>query len=328
MDSPAAPVAPLRRWGTRRGTDAVVRRWSQNTTAETGTSGDPSDGNSDQELLYGPLPCAQPTPGARAVDPRALGAQFAAELFHPNRAQGILSCQNKADLASVIGETTRVHTTPKLRWDFTTLAEGGAVYWPSCICTADDLSLFHQLYEELSPWKASPYKRSKHPACVDEKQLLASKTYRRIVAQLRNLFGIAVGYSIVNLYADGDDWTDYHRDNYKADGNRMAQNGANTTDAAAHEVTVGVSLGDSRELRFKHLETGLEFAFPQSNGDVFAFTEPVNSAFQHGVPRGTRRCGPRISVILWGRLVEGTSLLRKPGKATDGAGSVQECRVP
>ena len=34
----------------------------------------------------------------------------------------------------------------------------------------------------------------------------------------------------------------------------MAQHGAKTTDAAAHEVTVGVSLGDSRELRFKHLE--------------------------------------------------------------------------
>ena len=46
--------------------------------------------------------------------------------------------------------------------------------------------------------------------------------------------------------------------------------------------------------------TGQEFAFPQSNGDVFAFTEPVNSAFQHAVPRSV--AGPRISVILWGRL--------------------------
>ncbi len=27
------------------------------------------------------------------------------------------------------------------RWDFQTLAEGGAVYWPSCICTANDLNL-------------------------------------------------------------------------------------------------------------------------------------------------------------------------------------------
>jgi hypothetical protein len=57
--------------------------------------------------------------------------------------------------------------------------------------------------------------------------------------------------------------------------------------------------------------TGLEFAFPQSNGDVFAFTEPVNSAFQHCIPRGDRRSRPRISVILWGRLVEGgAGLLR------------------
>ena len=57
--------------------------------------------------------------------------------------------------------------------------------------------------------------------------------------------------------------------------------------------------------------TGLEFAFPQSNGDVFAFTEPVNSAFQHCVPRGDRRSRPRISVILCGLLVEGgAGLLR------------------
>lgn len=65
--------------------------------------------------------------------------------------------------------------------------------------------------------------------------------------------------------------------------------------------------------------TGLEFAFPQSNGDVFAFTDDVNSAFQHAVPRGARRVGPRISVILWGRLVEGgAGLLR--GSAMKGAG--------
>ena len=54
----------------------------------------------------------------------------------------------------------------------------------------------------------------------------------------------------------------------------------------------------------------MEFAFPQSNGDVFAFTEPVNSAFQHCVPRcptGASGAGPRISVILWGRLVEGAT---------------------
>merc|ERR1719436_2047485 len=72
----------------------------------------------------------------------------------------------------------------------------------------------------------------------------------------------------------------------------------------AHNVTIGASFGAARELRFRHLETGLEFSFPQGNGDVFAFTEPVNSAFQHCIPRRAPAAsvGPRISVILWGRV--------------------------
>merc|ERR1711877_20471 len=79
--------------------------------------------------------------------------------------------------------------------------------------------------------------------------------------------------------------------------------------SAAHNVTVGVSFGAQRELRFRHLETELEFSFPQGNGDVFAFTEPVNSAFQHCVPRKlpASSVGPRISIILWGR-TEGDGL--------------------
>merc|ERR1712091_679050 len=82
---------------------------------------------------------------------------------------------------------------------------------------------------------------------------------------------------------------------------------------SAHNVTVGASFGAGRELRFKHLETGLEFGFPQGNGDVFAFTEPVNSAFQHCIPKKlpAALAGPRISVILWGR-TESHGILRDP----------------
>ena len=46
----------------------------------------------------GTQPALPSSASCLVVDPRALGAQFAAELFHPNRAQGILSCQNKASL--------------------------------------------------------------------------------------------------------------------------------------------------------------------------------------------------------------------------------------
>lgn len=224
--------------------------------------------------------------------------RLAEELFSPRFA--VLSHETKGDLAS-LGQTTCYQSTSQLQRDFAKIAGGCAVYWPSCLCAQGDLQLFHALHQELAPWEMSPYRRSKHPACVEEQRLLRSRTYRRVVSMLRELFDVKVGYSIVNLYADGNDWTDYHRDNYRSEGNRVAGEGAAPT---AHNVTVGASFGARRELRFRHLKSELEFGFPQENGNVFAFTEPVNSAFQHCVPRASPpgSAGRRMSVILWGRV--------------------------
>lgn len=242
--------------------------------------------------------------GAARAAAQGLGVRLAGELFRPERA---LSHRTRGDI-SALGQTSCVQNTWRLRRDFERIAEGSAAYWPCCLCASEDRSLFRALHAELAPWDPSPYRRSRHPACVEEAKLLGSKTYRHVVAVLRGVFGLTVGYSIANLYADGDDWTDYHRDNYRAEGNRMGPAGASGVEA--HNVTVGASFGDSRELRFKHLETGLEFGFPQGNGDVFAFSEPVNSAFQHCIPRATpaSAAGPRISVILWGRVGDPAAL--------------------
>eukprot|EP00929_Paragymnodinium_shiwhaense_P102723 TRINITY_DN65946_c0_g1_i1.p1 TRINITY_DN65946_c0_g1~~TRINITY_DN65946_c0_g1_i1.p1 ORF type:complete len:367 (+),score=63.07 TRINITY_DN65946_c0_g1_i1:78-1178(+) len=236
-------------------------------------------------------------------------ARFAGELFQPQALR--LSHQAKGDISS-LGQTIQSRLTPKLWRDLERVGEGNVVYWPGCVCRTEDHSLFRAMYEELSPWEASPYKRSRHPACVEESKLLTSPTYRHVVAVLRELIGLEVGYSIVNLYADGSDWTEYHRDNYKGGGNRVA--GSN--EEMPHNVTVGASFGDQRELRFRHLDTEVEFSFPQLNGDVFAFTEPVNSAFQHCIPRlaSAASAGPRISVILWGR-TEKTGILGKVAMA-------------
>lgn len=252
---------------------------------------------------------------------RALGVQLAEELFRPKT--GALSHERRGDLSS-LGQTSTVVTTQKLCRDFAKIADGNAVYWPQCLCNVDDLSVFKALHDELAPWEMSPYKRSRHPACIEESRLLTSPTYRRVVAELREVFDIKVGYSIVNLYVDGNDWTEYHRDNFRAEGNRMTASGAAPV---AHNVTVGASFGDSRELIFKHLETELEFGFPQGNGDVFAFTEPVNSAFQHCIPKKVpaASAGPRISVILWGR-TESHGILRDvtgPGTTAESLRAVQ-----
>mmetsp|Transcript_69926 Transcript_69926/g.130679 ORF Transcript_69926/g.130679 Transcript_69926/m.130679 type:complete len:363 (-) Transcript_69926:35-1123(-) len=260
-------------------------------------------------LEFGSLPTNELRDGC---DARAV--QFAEELFNVNKAVSVLSHSSKASISDIVGQTVTVQLTPKLRYDFERLADGNAVYWPHCMGTRTDRSIFDSLYQELGPWQASPYRRSKHPACVEEQRLVQSQMYRRVVASLRECFDMEVGYSIVNLYADGNDWTDYHRDCYRADGNRVKSGSQGEEDGPLpHNVTVGVSFGESRELRFRHLQTGMEFAFPQANGDVFAFTEPVNSAFQHCVPQclPANSVGPRISVILWGRVSEGGLLKRK-----------------
>jgi len=125
-----------------------------------------------------------------------------------------------------------------------------------------------------------------------------------IVHRLRERFpSLVVGYSIVNLYRDENDYTEMHRDNFSDIGNRFVgfpflPNAL--SEAVPHNVTIGASFGDERELRFRHLESEAEFCFPQRDGDIFAFTTPVNSAFQHAVLKAPRPVGGRISVILWG----------------------------
>ena len=72
--------------------------------------------------------------------------------------------------------------------------------------------------------------------------------------------------------------------------------------AGALREQVGASFGAERELRFKHLQSEAEFGFPQRNGDIFAFSDVVNSVFQHCIPKQRMPRGDtaRISIIWWG----------------------------
>ena len=70
------------------------------------------------------------------------------------------------------------------------------------------------------------------------------------------------------------------------------------------DITIGLSLGSSRKLAFKHVETGNIFSFPQNNGDVFCFDHLTNKKFQHGVLKNSINNSSeniRISIILWGK---------------------------
>ena len=109
-------------------------------------------------------------------------------------------------------------------------------------------------------------------------------------------FDVDVFAARLNFYRDGADWKPFHKDSHAYGG----RDGATRED-----FTMGASFGAERELAFRHVASGVRFAFPQRNGDVFGVQLERQRAFEHGVPalRGAaaRARRARFSIIAWGR---------------------------
>lgn len=260
-------------------------------------------------------------------------ALFADQLFSPGMFDD--SHESRHDRATLWSSTQKQVITPKLLHD-AGLLRHSCIYIPEFVrdweCTTIDvknksanMDLYDLMWREMGPqFEKSPYRRSRHPAIVDIDIFKQSETYlhirRRVLARFPSL---KIGYSIVNLYRNGEDFTDFHRDNFQSGANRQESpveldkdsgNGTSSLASAGasaeaeareslepHNVTIGVSLGGQRNLTFKHLQSEATFRFPQSHGDLFAFTTPVNSVFQHAVLKEPAQ-RPRISLIFWGHL--------------------------
>lgn len=110
-----------------------------------------------------------------------------------------------------------------------------------------------------------------------------------LVARTMAMFDLTLVDCWVNLYRDGSDCKSWHHDNYQDRQPRPT-------------VTIGVSLGQARDLAFQHVSSGREYRVRQESGDIFAFDEPFNRVFKHSVPQmpaSSVPCGKRIAVILW-----------------------------
>jgi len=65
-------------------------------------------------------------------------------------------------------------------------------------------------------------------------------------------------------------------------------------------VTLGLSLGETRDLTFHHIESEREFRMPLKNGDVFAFDDEFNYNFMHAIrPVPNSSAAEGISIIIW-----------------------------
>eukprot|EP00672_Neobodo_designis_P004819 CAMPEP_0174856210 /NCGR_PEP_ID=MMETSP1114-20130205/35338_1 /TAXON_ID=312471 /ORGANISM="Neobodo designis, Strain CCAP 1951/1" /LENGTH=313 /DNA_ID=CAMNT_0016090995 /DNA_START=33 /DNA_END=974 /DNA_ORIENTATION=- len=202
-------------------------------------------------------------------------------------------------------ESARVNGT--LVEDVSHVLNGNCVCMSNFVCPKSDRVLFEALKADLRAYSGATLKSSadkdgdgdgpsrglidwsKHE--VYENPTTISPVFNSIVEVLDRFFDVDVYASRLNYYRDGSTWKPFHHDSHAYGGKALRE-----------DFTVGISLGQCRELEFLHEPSGKKFSFPQANGDCFAFTSEVNSRFMHGVPKSADpNCDDRFSIIVWGR---------------------------
>jgi hypothetical protein len=136
--------------------------------------------------------------------------------------------------------STSAQIDGSLHNDFQLLLTGHAFYLTEFLCEEKDFTLLEQLALDLKNNEASSMiKWSKHQKYEDP---TFSKTFNSIVARLSEYFDLEVLATRLNFYADNSSYKPFHHDSH-AYSNGMKE-----------DLTVGVSLGATRALVFRHGE--------------------------------------------------------------------------
>lgn len=172
-------------------------------------------------------------------------------------------------------------------------AGGGCVHIAALGCKGGDLGLVKALLTDIDKLgeRVTKHRSGRHLQAFGDR-LTASPTFTAIVARLLTIFDLSMVDCWINVYRDGGESKSWHFDNYQ---DRSPE----------PTVTIGLSLGGSRDLAFEYaprgVPTGQQFFVHQKNGDVFAFDETFNRNFRHAIPaaRSPEKTGLRVSVIIW-----------------------------
>eukprot|EP00747_Dinoflagellata_sp_TGD_P207991 gnl/TRDRNA2_/TRDRNA2_81515_c0_seq1.p1 gnl/TRDRNA2_/TRDRNA2_81515_c0~~gnl/TRDRNA2_/TRDRNA2_81515_c0_seq1.p1 ORF type:complete len:444 (+),score=67.97 gnl/TRDRNA2_/TRDRNA2_81515_c0_seq1:97-1428(+) len=201
-------------------------------------------------------------------------------------AASVLSRASRKPLRNCISQlvTTSVDTA-RLRSDI--------CYYPGMLGDADDATVCDSLMYELdfrSCWLNTGMKFNRNICLGTDEVVARSPTYSMVIKKLAAAFDVEVVRSLANLYRSGDDWCNLHSDQYHQDSGK----------SFPIDLTVGATFGAERELVFvEKADPNKTIHVPQRNGDVFAFSERVNRAWRHKVPKADSSVGPRVSVIVW-----------------------------
>ena len=154
-------------------------------------------------------------------------------------------------------------------FDIKEILYNGCQYIPNLLCNNNDLYLFNKLNDELLVECDKIVDWSKHHKIDNPTD---SKTFNNIVKCLEKYFNISVLATRLNYYTEID-YKPFHHDSHTY------------SNGLKEDTTIGLSLGGSRSLAFKHVESEQVFYFPQNNGDVFCFDYMTNKKFMHGIPK-------------------------------------------
>jgi len=173
---------------------------------------------------------------------------------------------------------------PSITKDINMVINDGAIYLPNFLESTTDRTIFNKLKAEIETNGSQQVEWSKHFKYENPTYL---NVVNEVVAKMADHFGIEVHHCRLNYYKDETSFKPLHKDQ-------------NAYSDQKGDMTIGLSLGDTRALQFVHDKTGMKFNFPQNNGDIFAFNQEVNKAYMHGVPKTNKKVGERFSIIAWG----------------------------
>lgn len=167
-------------------------------------------------------------------------------------------------------------------------ANGDCLHIPEFACERERFALMTALAKDMRKCgkQLGMHRSGKHLVMYGE-ALKDSAPFRKLISRVLSTFRVSLVDCWVNMYRGGQDMKTAHFDNYKDRTPRPT-------------MTIGISLGDSRDLEFTHVDTGEQIRVKQGNGDLFAFDTAFNGHFTHAIPPGTDNTkNLRISIIVW-----------------------------
>lgn len=220
---------------------------------------------------------------------------------NPNKRQDKYSQGRNAD--SFNPQTTHCRPAMRVKVETNTEKYPHAIKSDDVIITPDfetEPKLYDILVSEMKELQNNKVKDSEYISWACGTHLLVknpekSPTFQRIIKHICDYYSVDPKTISVrfNMYKDDVDWKSLHNDSAAFNKER----------AEKQNITIGLSLGKTRELVFKHAKNSTLVYMPMPNGSLYSFSKAVNIQWLHGInaiPKEQQTNEGRISIIVWG----------------------------